>query len=100
MKYLFLLLFLTMLSCTQHYQAPRTVCTCEQSEKVAAAVERSIKNANNMSDEEMEDVVIQLERTYRNTYCRDKMMWIEYEFMGYPNVDWTKSKLDSCESLY
>lgn len=44
-------------------------CNCEQKQQVAKDIKESIKNANNMSDEEMEDVIIQLERTYVRTHC-------------------------------
>lgn len=54
-------------------------------------VQKSIKNANNMSDEEMEDVILQLERTSYRLYCSKEN--ISYTFTH--NNRQVVSKLDS-----
>ena len=97
----FIVLFVLIIllsSCDIEEKKTRTflVCTCEQKEKAALFVQNSIKNANNMSDEEMEDVVSQLESTSLNLYCKNKNL--EYIYHNDGNRELI-SKLDSCESI-
>lgn len=44
-------------------------CNCEQQAKASSFVKETIGAANNMSDEEMEDVISQLERTSIKLHC-------------------------------
>lgn len=54
-------------------------CTKSQQVKVSEFIQGSIKNANNMSDEEMEDVIIQLERTAVKCNCNQYVVTIHHE---------------------
>lgn len=62
MKYLLILLSLILISCGSD-QKLRTICTCDQKKEIMKWVQSSIKDANNMADEEMEDVIKELRRT-------------------------------------
>lgn len=42
--------------------------------EVSKNIKESIGNANNKSDEEMEDVILQLERTFVRTNCSQRMV--------------------------
>ena len=46
-----------------------TACTAEQSAAVIQFIKSSLLDANNKSDEEMEDVIRQLEKTGRRNLC-------------------------------
>lgn len=49
-----------------------------------------------MSDEEMEDVIKQLERTGIKIYCHREQLWYRRgEYGG--DLDMVKSKIDSCD---
>lgn len=50
------------------------VCNESQNDKVAEFIKSSIGNANNHSDEEMEDVISQLEATAKNTFCKRRLL--------------------------
>lgn len=91
---LILVCVITMISC--EYQDSRSVCNCEEREKVATFISDNIKAANNMSDEEMEDVIYQLERTGVKTICHREVVWITREH----RVNYNKEKVDSCRSIY
>lgn len=79
-KLIFLLFTIFLFSCKEEVYTDY-VCTCtkEQREKASTFVQNSIKNANNMSDEEMEDVIVQLERTSYRLYCSKEN--ISYTFI-------------------
>lgn len=73
-KLLILLAIIGLLaSCETKTQKIIYACTCEQQQKVSDNIKSSIKSANNMSDEEMEDVIIQLEKTFVRTNCQQKL---------------------------
>jgi len=72
------------------------VCNCEQLEKVQGFIERSIKPSNNMSDEEMEDVIHQLWVTGVKTTCQKRVFPTD----SHNNIDWSEAKVDSCETAY
>jgi hypothetical protein len=91
---LILVCVITMISC--EYQDSRSVCNCEEREKVATFISDNIKAANNMSDEEMEDVIRQLEWTAVKTICHREVVWVTSNH--YINYD--KEKVDSCRSIY
>ena len=77
-------------------QDAKYVCTCQQQEDVQQFIERSIKPANNMSDEEMEDVIHQLWITGVKLNCGMKVLPTDSR----NNIDWDKAKIDSCEVAY
>ena len=74
-----------------------SVCSCAEKEKANQFVQTSIKNANNMADEEMEDVIRQLQHTSIELNCHKEV--IEYI---QESGTWDKTlvtKLDSCETV-
>lgn len=75
------------------------VCNCKEKEKLAEFIKSSIKNSNNMSDEEMEDVIYQLEKTGLKIICKTKTVYVFG--LGYQDqhVDYAKTKLDTCETV-
>ena len=93
---LFVVLFL-MSSCGDGAQLRQgTVCNCAEKEKVAEWISENMKASNNMSDEEMEDVIYQLEKTGIKLHCHSKMITVNRQ----GDVIWELTKLDSCETLY
>lgn len=73
---LILILVLLFTSCKYHQQeADGTVlincrvCNCEEQEAARNFIKESIHAANNYSDEEMEDVIAQLEKTSIHMFC-------------------------------
>lgn len=94
MKKLFVLL-LVLASCNHPRDMVVYACDCKEKEKVVLDIKESIKNANNMSDEEMEDVIIQLERTFVRTNCHQaKVKGIQRD--GW----WEITQTDSCMTYY
>jgi hypothetical protein len=87
-----LLLAVVLLGCGSK-QRSRYVCNCEEQKQLQAFVKESIKPANNMSDEEMEDVVHQLRVDGIKIYCKQKAVWVDNNGA----IDWTKQKFDSCD---
>jgi len=75
-------------------QREEWVCNCQESEKVSDFVTANVKSANNMSDEEMEDVIIELRRTGIKLHCHQELLWQG----GDGVIDWSENKLDSCET--
>lgn len=73
------------------------VCNCQQRDKVAAFIQNSIKNANNMSDEEMEDVIRELRHTAVGIYCPKKNVKAIRRESGY--IEQLVEPLDSCEQI-
>ena len=59
------------------------VCNCEQQKLASKFVSDNIKNANNMSDEEMEEVVHQLERTSIRLNCPKKRVTVIQSHEGW-----------------
>jgi hypothetical protein len=86
------LLAVTLFSCDSSQQT-RFVCNCEEQKQLQAFVKESIKPANNMSDEEMEDVINQLRQDGIRLYCKSKPVWLKHG----GEIDWAKQKFDSCE---
>jgi hypothetical protein len=104
MKTLKLFLILLIASClysceSGEFQSNRSVCNCKEREKVKEFVASSIKNANNMSDEEMEDVIYQLQKTGVQINCHQKIFFFE---RGSYSINWEnpKNKLDTGEVVY
>jgi hypothetical protein len=79
-------------ACSDH-QSLEWVCSCTQQQKVANFITANTKSANNMSDEEMEDVIKELRQTGIKLHCSQKLMWKTH----HGQVNWNKEKLDSCE---
>jgi len=52
-------------------------CRCADKKEMLDWVQTCIKNANNMSDEEMEDVINQCESTAKNFYCTYSLAFVE-----------------------
>ena len=89
---------LTLTSCDYRSQKMMTVCNCEQKKDLRDFIQSSIKNANNMSDEEMEDVIYELRRTGLKVICDEKM--IDATFSGNShNMIKQHTVLDSCEAI-
>lgn len=76
-------------------QESMSVCNCEQRKNLQQFIKESIKPSNNMSDEEMEDVIRQLRIEGINIFCEKKPIWIKYD----GQIDWLKQKSDSCQSI-
>ena len=73
MKLLYVpMLIILFSSCTRVEDKMLFSCDCQQQKEAAKFVKESIKDANNMSDEEMEDVISQLERTSVRLHCSKK----------------------------
>ena len=66
---LYILLCLVFLSSCSDKKARCYSCLKEDNLKVIEFVSKNIKNANNMSDEEMEDVITELRETGIKLYC-------------------------------
>lgn len=81
----------------EYYMDSCRVCNCEQIEKLQSFIsDKVIKASNNMSDEEMEDVISQLERTGIQIYCPKKAIpHIRKAGDRFGEVDYTK--IDSCQ---
>ena len=88
-------LLAVVLSSCEGSQETRFVCDCEQQKKLQTFVKESIKPSNNMSDEEMEDVINQLRKDGIKIFCQQKPVWVKYG----GGIDWSKQKVDSCEAI-
>jgi hypothetical protein len=73
------------------------VCDCNQIEKVSQFIQSSIKSANNMSDEEMEDVIKELHKTAVKVHCERKN--IKARRIDGSRITVLIDKLDSCERV-
>lgn len=93
-KNILLLVSCTLLLSCGDVQREEWVCNCTESQKVSDFVSANIKNANNMSDEEMEDVLIELRRTGIKLNCHQELLWQNRD----GRINWDKNKLDSCET--
>ena len=93
-KNLIILCILTIMlySCGGSELRSQYVCNCDEQKELQNFVKESIKNANNMSDEEMEDVIYQLRLDGTKIYCKQLPVWLDHN----GNVDWKKQYTDSC----
>lgn len=82
-------------SCVNDRQRLRFVCTCDQMDEVQDFIKVTIKDANNMADEEMEDVISELKRTAIQTNCSQRLIWLDNRGWFLPE----KNKIDSCETI-
>ena len=76
-KLIFILTTITLSSCADK-KIRCYVCDKQEKEKVENFVSSNIKNANNMSDEEMEDVISQLEETGIKIHCRQEFILTDW----------------------
>jgi hypothetical protein len=85
MKVLLLILVLGgLVSCMDQTRKENVyVCNCEQQKAASKFVSDNMKAANNMSDEEMEDVISQLERTGVKLNCPKKRLKVVRNGEGY-----------------
>jgi hypothetical protein len=91
------LVFFALLSCNQRTQKYYYVCNCEESENVEKFITENIKNANNYSDEEMEDVIHELRLDGIRLNCHQRLIWVEGD--GH-TIDWSlNNKLDTGEVI-
>lgn len=88
------LLLAVGLSSCESSQETRFVCNCEEQKQLQLFVKESIKPSNNMSDEEMEDVINQLRKDGIRIFCKQKPVWLKNG-----EIDWSKQKFDSCEAI-
>ena len=95
MKVLIPILLLLIIASCGSKERPRNVCHCDSSNKVLAYISDNLQASNNMSDEEMEDVIRELKHTAVQFYCETRVVWIDHN--GY--VDYQLTKLDSCEKI-
>ena len=94
MRWISFISLVALLGCSSK-QGARYVCSCDQRENIQKFIERSIKPSNNMSDEEMEDVIRELWVTGVKMNCSQKIVSITSS--GY--VDWEEVKIDSCQTF-
>lgn len=72
------------------------VCDCQQKKQVLNFLTTNLQAANNMSDEEMEDVISELTKTAVAMNCQQRLVWFDYD----RNVNLKKEQLDSCQSIF
>ena len=89
-----LCIMLACVSCSDK-QRLKFVCSCDQMIKVEAFIKGSMKDANNMADEEMEDVIHQLQKTGIVLNCSQRLIWVNHNGWYVPE----KNKLASCETV-
>ena len=84
-KVLFIIVCMIVItSCTDNKVKENVyVCDCEQQKAAAKFVSDNIQGANNMSDEEMEDVISQLEKTAVKLNCHRKRLLVMKSPDGY-----------------
>lgn len=92
---LYTLLCLVLFSCSDK-QTLCYVCDEQQRLQVADFVSKNIKNSNNMSDEEMEDVISELRNTGIKLYCRQE--FIKTSWNG--DILYGKIQKDSLKTYY
>lgn len=90
MRNTLLILSILFFSCGNK-ETRRNICPCGSSEKIAAFIQSSIKDANNMSDEEMEDVIEELRITAITIYCPLKTVTVNHD------ASVILTPIDSCE---
>lgn len=97
MKNLLILFLITFLfsSCFKDKERLIFVCSCSQMDEVQEFVGNHIEDANNKSDEEMEDVISELYRTGVKLNCEQRIFITDHHGYFIPS----KNKLDSCETM-
>ena len=92
---LYTLLCLVLFSCS-HKQTRCYVCEKPESLQVADFVSKNIKDSNNMSDEEMEDVIYELRKTGIKLYCKQVFVPCTWD----NQIIWEEVKKDSLQTLH
>ena len=92
---LYTVLCLVLFSCSDK-QTRCYVCEQPESLQVADFLSNNIKGANNMSDEEMEDVISELRNTGIKLYC--KQVFVPCDWQN--QVIWEEVKKDSLQTLH
>lgn len=103
MRYLLLSVLITFASCYTDSIRERDVwvCNCEQQKAASQWVKESIEPANNKSDEEMEDVIKQLERTSIRLNCEQRTITVTYgNNYGGSYIKSASLLPDSCRYIY
>ena len=77
-KKLLLLLILILITSCSDKKIRCYICDANKKAKVSEFVSKNIKDANNMSDEEMEDVISQLEETGIKIHCRQEFILTDW----------------------
>jgi hypothetical protein len=90
-----ILIILILIGCDSE-QHTRRVCNCDQLRRANEFVISTIEDANNMSDEEMEDVIDELQSTAIQLNCPTAPVWVDDR----GEVDWQKESADSCKSIF
>lgn len=94
---LVIIMLMMLTSCVNpNYQKYEDVCSCQELDKVNKFITDNMKSANNMSDEEMEDVIEELRKTAIETNCHQKLMLHNGES---GRIMYETVKLDSCEKI-
>ncbi len=92
---LYIFLCLVLFSCSDK----KTLCyVCDEQQRLQVAnfVSKNIKGANNMSDEEMEDVISELRNTGIKLYCRQE--FVPTSWNG--DIIYEEIKKDSLQTYY
>ena len=99
MRFFYLFWILFFVACGGNSNTEFTAvwaCTCDEQSAAAKWVGDHIEDANNRSDEEMEDVISQLQKTAIQLHCKRKMKHVSVNnsgtIVGVPN--------DSCLIIY
>ena len=72
------------------------VCDADEKTKVSEFVSKNMKGANNMSDEEMEDVIKQLEETGIRIHCRQEFILTDWN----GNIYYDKLNKEENETIF
>lgn len=91
---LLILISISVASCSD-YNRMKYVCSCEQKEKIGDFVSTNVGPSNNMSDEEMEDVIRELYYVAVKLNCEQRLFVVTSQGA----IDWDKNTLDSCETV-
>ena len=96
LRTIFLFSFICVFTSCSVEEAGRYVCNCDQKKRVQQFIERSIKPANNFSDEEMEHVIHELWVIGVKLNCNIKVLPLNSRNL----IDWSRVNLDTCEIAY
>ena len=92
---LYTLILTVLLASCGTRSVPDWFCYCDEQREIAEFISKNTKSSNNMSDEEMEDVILQLRKEGVKSFCHQKMV---VKSRGDMVVNWDKTDpLDSCE---
>lgn len=101
MKNIFLAtaILLSFLNCAKNNQQDSKlmwVCNCQEQATAAKWIGDHLEAANNKSDEEMEDVIYQMQKTAVQLHCKQRMV------TGYFDNNWhlLSTQTDSCFTTF